>query len=57
MALENADKYQDALGNPSLGPTYVTANSAPANVKLGGLDFLIQQNWVNDRKARCAMSR
>jgi len=55
--LENADKCQDALGNPSFGPTYVTANGAPANVRIGVHDFLIQQNWVNDRKARCAMSR
>ena len=55
--MENADKCQDALGNPSFGPTYLTANGARANVRLGGQDFLIQQNWVNDRKARCAMSR
>lgn len=55
--LENGDKCQDALGNPSFGPTYVTANGARANVRFGGRDFLIPQNWVNDRKARCAMSR
>jgi hypothetical protein len=55
--LENADKCQDALGNPAFGPTYVTANGARANVRIGVQDFLIQQNWVNDRKARCAMSR
>ena len=55
--LENADKCQDALGNPSFGQTYVTANGARANVRLGNRDFLLPQNWVNDRKARCAMSR
>ena len=55
--LENADKCQDALGHASFGQTYLTANGARANVSIGGLDFLIQQNWVNDRKARCAMSR
>jgi hypothetical protein len=55
--LENADKCQDALGHPSFGQTYLTANGARANVRLGSVDFLIQQNWVNDRKARCAMSR
>jgi hypothetical protein len=55
--LENADKCQDALGNPSFGQTYLTANGARANVRMGGFDFLIQQNWVNDRKARCALSR
>jgi hypothetical protein len=55
--LENADKCQDALGNPSFGPTYLTANGARANVRLGDRDYLIQQNWVNDRRARCAMSQ
>ena len=55
--LENADKCQDALGNPSFGPTYLTANGARANVRFGDRDYLIQQNWVNDRRARCAMSR
>ena len=55
--LENADKCQDALGHPSFGPTYLTANGARANVRMGSQDYLIQQNWVNDRKARCAMSQ
>ena len=55
--LENADKCQDALGNPSFGPTYLTANGARANVRLGDRDYLLPQNWVNDRRARCAMSR
>ena len=54
---ENADKCQDALGHPAFGQTYVTANGARANVRFGGRDFLVQQNWVNDRKARCAMFR
>ena len=55
--LENADKCQDALGHPAFGPTYLTANGARANVRMGARDFLIQQNWVNDRKPHCAMSR
>lgn len=55
--LENADKCQDALGHPAFGPTYVTANGARANVRFGSRDFLLPQNWVNDRKARCALSR
>lgn len=55
--LENADKCQDALGHPSFGQTYLTANGARANVRMGGMDFLIPQNWVNDRKPRCALSR
>lgn len=54
---ENADKCQDAFGRPSFGETYLTANGARANIRLGGHDFLISQNWVNDRKARCALSR
>jgi hypothetical protein len=53
--LENTDKCQDALGRPAFGSTYLTANGARANVRMGGRDFLIQQNWVNDRKGRCAM--
>jgi hypothetical protein len=55
--LENADKCQDALGHPAFGQTYLTANGARANVRFGSRDFLIQQNWVNDRKARCALFR
>jgi hypothetical protein len=54
--LENADKCQDALGHPAFGPTYLTANGARANVRFAARDYLIPQNWVNDRKARCAMS-
>jgi hypothetical protein len=54
---ENTDKCQDALGHPAFGQTYLTANGARANVRVGGRDFLIQQNWVNDRKARCALTR
>jgi hypothetical protein len=52
---ENTDKCQDALGQPSFGETYLTANGARANVRMGSRDYLIQQNWVNDRRARCAM--
>ncbi len=48
--LENADKCDGTFGQ-----TYTTPNGAMANVKLGYRDFLIQQNWVNDRKGRCAM--
>jgi len=48
--LENADKCAGTFGT-----TYTTANGARANQRLGLRDYLIQQNWVNDRKARCAM--
>jgi hypothetical protein len=50
--LENADKCQNIFGQ-----TYTTSNGARANVKFGGRDYLIQQNWVNDRKPRCGMAR
>ena len=50
--LENADKCQGTFGT-----TYTTANGARANIHLGYRDFLIQQNWVNDRKGRCALSQ
>lgn len=49
--LENADKCAGTFGQ-----TYTTANGARANLRLGQRDFLIQQNWVNDRKGRCAMT-
>lgn len=48
--LENADKCAGMFGQ-----TYTTSNGAQANIKLGPRDYLIQQNWVNDRKGRCAM--
>jgi hypothetical protein len=49
--LENASK---CVGQ--FGPTYATSNSARANMKLGGRDYLIQQNWVLGRKEHCAMN-
>ena len=48
--LENAVKCDGQFGE-----TYPTANGARANVRWFQRDFLIQQNWVNDRKGRCAM--
>lgn len=49
--LENADKCAGTFGQ-----TYTTAHGARANLRLGQRDFLIQQNWVNDRRGRCAMT-
>jgi hypothetical protein len=49
--LENADKCQGIFGS-----TYATPNGARANVRLGYRDYLIQQNWVNNKKGGCAMS-
>jgi hypothetical protein len=48
--LETADKCYGTFGQ-----TYTTANGARANVRWDGHDYLIQQNWVNGKPARCAM--
>ncbi|MEQ1949260.1 MAG: hypothetical protein ABL995_18855 [Bryobacteraceae bacterium] len=48
---ENADKCSWTWGT-----TYATGNGALANMKLGGLDYLIQQNWVNANGGSCALS-
>ena len=54
--LENAEKCEGTYGT-----TYPVANlwgqSAVANVHLGRRDYLLQQNWVNEKKGHCAMSR
>ena len=42
---ENTDKCLLAA-NP-FGPTYLTADGARANVRLGARNFLVPQNWVN----------
>lgn len=49
--LENAAKCAGQFG-----PTYLTANGARANLRLGTRDFLIQQNWVRSKKEHCAMN-
>ena len=48
--LENADKCQGTFGQ-----TWTTANGARANVRWGGRDYLIWQNWINDRRQKCGM--
>jgi len=49
--LENSDKCQGTFGT-----TYATPNGARANMRLNGLDFLIQQNWVNSGRGYCGLS-
>jgi hypothetical protein len=49
--LENSDKCRN-----NFGTVYTTANGAKANMRLGGRDYLIQQNWVNDNRSRCALA-
>ena len=46
QGMENADKCAWHFG-ASAGNTYTTTDGATANMNLGGLDYLIQQNWVN----------
>ena len=48
--LQTADK---CFGE--FGPTYLV-NGGRANIKLGQRDYLIQQNWINSRKAHCALN-
>ena len=50
--LESSDKCFGTFGQ-----TYTTANGARANVHWGARDYLIQQNWLNDRRSRCALSQ
>jgi hypothetical protein len=47
---ENADKCAWTFGTTSPAP-----NGSLYNVSLGGLSFLIQQNWVNASGGYCAM--
>ena len=48
--LQTADKCVGQFGS-----TYLV-NGGRANMKLGQRDYLIQQNWINDRKGHCAMN-
>ncbi len=55
--------WWDASGNEdadkcawTFGTTYVTANGAQANMVIGSLNYLIQQNWVNASGGYCGLS-
>lgn len=48
---ENADKCAWTWGT-----TYTTSNGARANMNIGGMDYLIQRNWVNANGGYCALS-
>ena len=48
---ENADKCAWTFGSTSNA-----SNGAKYNMTLGGLNFLIQQNWVNASGGYCAKS-
>jgi len=43
------------LCNFNMGTTFTTSNGAQANVTLGGSNFLIQQNWLNDGGGGCTI--
>ena len=47
---ENADKCAWTFGS-----TYKTSNGADANVRLGGRDFKLQQNWANEQAGYCSL--
>jgi hypothetical protein len=49
--MENADKCAWTFGT-----TYKNGNGGVANMKLGGMDYLIQRNWVNASGGYCATS-
>ena len=56
--------YFDKSGNENedqcawtFGTTYLTANGAKANMKLGARDFLIQRNWLNVGTGTCALTK
>src|SRR5436190_1034874 len=40
----------------NFGTVYPAANGSAANMRLGGADFLIQQQWVNASGGYCALS-
>jgi len=48
---ENADKCAWTFGSTS-----TAANGSLYNMTLGGLNFLIQRNWVNAGGGYCALS-
>lgn len=51
LGKENSDKCLNMFGS-----TYQAPNGGLANVNLGGRDYLLQMNWVNDGIGYCAMS-
>jgi hypothetical protein len=49
--LENSEK---CVGR--YGATYTRPNGARANTQIGLRHFLLQENWINDRRGRCTLS-
>ena len=55
--------WYDSSGNEiadrcawTFGTTYPAAGNSKANMNLGGMDYLIQQDWVNSSGGFCALS-
>jgi hypothetical protein len=55
--------WYDSSGNEiadkcawTFGATYPAAGNSKANMSLGGMDYLIQQDWVNSGGGFCALS-
>jgi hypothetical protein len=48
---ENADKCAWTFGS-----TFTEPNGSSANMTLNGIDYLIQQNWVNASGGFCSLS-
>ena len=40
----------------NFGTTFTTSNGSQANLTLGGNNYLIQQNWLNDGPGSCTMA-
>lgn len=53
---DSSDQEVGDKCNFNFGPEFTTANGAPADVTLGGRNFLIQQIWVNANGGFCGMS-
>ena len=49
--LENSAKCAGKFGT-----TFISENGARANTWFGGRAYLIQQNWINERRGRCVLS-
>lgn len=59
----NLNAWYDARGEEvgdkcawTFGSVFAAGNGSLANLNLGGLDYLIQQNWVNAAGGYCALS-
>jgi Phosphate-induced protein 1 conserved region len=52
----NTEGENSDLCNFNMGATFTAPNGTQANVSLGGRNFLIQQNWLNDGGGGCTIA-